>query len=412
MASDLDVFVRPDQVVEICRAGRAAVRRVGEPGESRHQPPDRLDRPPDLGVCQASFAARVRPESKLISNAQDGGVVTAMLLASLAAGEIDGAVVAREDPDHPWKGVPHLATTPGAIAEAVGSFYNQTMALACLDLASAGLPPDARIAVVGTTCETQGIRALQARRWRRDSSRADAVTLTIALLCTKSSTIASSCSASCGIPAASIWPEVGKVDVIHGRMVVADRGGVTMIDEPVKDFHGAALGLRRVRRLPRPSRRRVRRQCRQRGGYSSVMVRTEPAPVLSAAWVRARHRPDAAPQALGRLDRLDKKVAARTLQRPLDPDGPLFVDFEEHVAFYAGTDRAPVWRLWRPPQPAPTRRAPPLAPVGPSAAPVAPSTPSAAPVAPSAAPSRRARRAPPPSRRAPSRSLQSTSPRS
>lgn len=53
-----------------------------------------------------------------ILHAQDGGVVTAILLASLAAGEIDGAVVAREDPDHPWKGVPHLTTTPAEIEAA------------------------------------------------------------------------------------------------------------------------------------------------------------------------------------------------------------------------------------------------------------------------------------------------------
>ena len=80
----------------------------------------------------------------------------------------------------------HLATTPAEIRAAAGSFYNQTMALARLDLASAGLPSNARIAVVGTPCEIQGIRALQAREWRRGSSRVDAVALTIALLCTKS----------------------------------------------------------------------------------------------------------------------------------------------------------------------------------------------------------------------------------
>jgi len=304
------------------------------------------DPAPDLGLCKDSFAARVLPESKLRSNAQDGGVVTAMLLASLAAGEIDGAVVAREDPDHPWKGVPHLATTPDEIVQAAGSFYNQTMALACLDLDSAGLPPGARIAVVGTPCEIQGLRALQAREWRRGSSRVDAVTLTIALLCTKSfdyrKLMLGELRDSRGLDLA----EVGKVDVIHGRMVVEDRDGATMIDEPVKDFHGAALkGCDECADFLGRAADVAVGSVGSGAGYSSVIVRTEAG---AKAVLRLRPELDVvpieAPEALERLDRLDKKVAAKALQRPLDPDGPLFVDFEEHVALYAGTDRAPVWR--------------------------------------------------------------------
>jgi coenzyme F420 hydrogenase subunit beta len=43
------------------------------------------------------------------------------------------------------------------------------------------------------------------------------------------------------------------------------------------------------------------------------------------------------------LDALDKKIANRSLQRKLDPDAPLFIDFEEHVRSYEGTDRRPVF---------------------------------------------------------------------
>ena len=32
------------------------------------------------------------------------------------------------------------------------------------------------------------------------------------------------------------------------------------------------------------------------------------------------------------------------LERPFDPDGPLFIDFSEHVETYRDTDRAPVFR--------------------------------------------------------------------
>jgi len=304
------------------------------------------DPAPGLGLVINKVAARVRPGSTLsVVGAQDGGV-SAILLSTLAAGDIDGAVVAREDPDHSWKGVPLLATTAASIRERGGSYYNQTMALASLDLAAAGLDADAKVAIVGTPCEIQGIRALQARQWRRGRSNVDAVVLSIALLCTKSfdyrKLMLQALRDDRGIDLA----EVGKVDVIHGRLIVEDRVGANMVDEPIKDFHGAALMgcdecadfLGRAADISVGS-------VGSEAGYSSVLVRTEAgrrafdltAPELEISELSQ-------PDALLRLDKLDKKIARTTLQRELDPDGPLFVDFAEHVTFYGGTDRAPVWK--------------------------------------------------------------------
>jgi len=39
---------------------------------------------------------------------------------------------------------------------------------------------------------------------------------------------------------------------------------------------------------------------------------------------------------------VDKRIAFRSLERTFDPDAPLFVDYEDHVRDYAGTDRAAV----------------------------------------------------------------------
>jgi len=50
------------------------------------------------------------------------------------------------------------------------------------------------------------------------------------------------------------------------------------------------------------------------------------------------------PQALEKLDALDKKIAFEHLERPYDPDAPLFVDYAEHLDAYEGGDRAPVSR--------------------------------------------------------------------
>src|SRR4029450_9439452 len=149
-----------------------------------------------LGRVQETYTARVRPQ---LPGAQDGGVVSALLIALLEAGDLDGALLARESPAEPWKGEPFLATTPEQVIECAGSFYNQTLALAARDLTRTQLPPRPppapprprlrprpRIAGVRPPCGVEPIRAMQARPWTWGASRVDAVALTVALLCTKS----------------------------------------------------------------------------------------------------------------------------------------------------------------------------------------------------------------------------------
>ena len=300
-----------------------------------------------LGAVVATYAVRA---ARAPDGAQDGGVVSALLLAALAAGDIDGAVVSApsDDPDEPWKGVATVATTPEEIAAAAGSFYNQTMALAELDLSRYDLPQRPRLAVVGTPCEIQGIRAMQARRWPGGTGahRVDAVVLTVALLCTKSFDYEALMLRELRDRRGVDLDRVARIDVVHGRLMVEYRDGQMAVDEPVKDFHGAALKgcdecadfLGRTADLSVGSVGSL-------AGWSSVIVRTETGRL---AFERARPRLDVRalddPDALLRLDALDKRIAERSLQRKLDPDAPLFIDYAEHLSHYAGTDRAPVVR--------------------------------------------------------------------
>ena len=298
--------------------------------------------PNGLGQVRETYTARARPG---VPGAQDGGLVSAVLIGLLETGVIDGALVARESQTEPWKGEPYLARTPEEVVACAGSFYNQTMALAALDLKGHDdLPPRPRIAVVGTPCEVEAIRAMQARPWTWGAQRVDAVLLTIALLCTKSfnyeKLMVGEIQRQRGIP----LEKVGKVDVIHGKLLVEDRDGNTIVSEPVRDFHGAALKgcdecadfLGRAADISVGS-------VGSQEGWSSVLVRT---PVGHAAFERVRDRLELRDldrvEALHKLDALDKKVALRSLERPFDPSAPLFIDFEEHVRAYGGTDRAPV----------------------------------------------------------------------
>ena len=200
--------------------------------------------------------------------------------------------------------------------------------------------------MVGTPCEVEAIRAMQARPWTWGASRVDAVALTIALLCTKSfnyeKLMVEQIQRRRGIP----LEQVGKVDVIHGRMIVEDTGGRVLVDEPVRDFHGAALkGCDECADFLGHAADLSVGSVGSDDGWSSVLVRT---PTGRVAFERARDRLQLRDldrvEALHKLDTLDRRIATRSLERPFDPSAPLFIDFAEHVDRYAGTDRAPVVR--------------------------------------------------------------------
>jgi coenzyme F420 hydrogenase subunit beta len=278
--------------------------------------------------------------------AQDGGAVTALLTALLAQGAIDGALVSAPspDPEESWKGVPTIARTPAELRAASGSFYNQTMALASLDLSGYDLGPRPRIAVVGTPCEIEGLRAMQLRRWKTGAHKVEAVTLTIALMCTKSFDYEQLIRDELERRRHVDFERVSKIDITRGRLVVTYRDGAIAVDEPVKEFHGAALKgcdecadfLGRAADLAVGS-------VGSADGWTTLLVRSERG---REAIDRARgaldlRQIDDVP-ALLKLDRHDQRVAAEALQRPYATDDGLFISYEEHAKAYAGSDRAPV----------------------------------------------------------------------
>jgi coenzyme F420 hydrogenase subunit beta len=294
-----------------------------------------------IGRVHESFTAHVDP---MIEGAQDGGVVSALLISLLEEGEIDGALVARESATEPWKGEAFLATTPEEVRECAGSFYNQTLALGHVDFKGYDLPPNPRVAVVGTPCEIEGIKAMQARPWTWGSSRVEAITLTIALLCTKSFNYEKLMLEEVRDKRGVDLDNVGRVDVIRGKLIVEDKGGETIFEEPIRDFHGAALkGCDECADFMGHAADISVGSVGSAEGYSSVLIRTEEG---LAAWSYASEklstRPLDKPEALDKLDALDKRVAFKSLKRAFDPEAPLFIDYEEHLNNYAGTDRAPV----------------------------------------------------------------------
>jgi coenzyme F420 hydrogenase subunit beta len=300
-----------------------------------------LERANGLGPVREQYSAKVR---ETIEGQQDGGFVSALLIALLEAGEIDGALVARESAEEPWKGVAYLARTPDEVLACAGSFYNQTLALGHIDFKKYDLPPNPRIVLVGTPCEIQGLKAMQARPWTWGASKVDSIVLTIALLCTKSfnyeQLMLQEIQAKRGIDLAN----VSKVDIIRGKLYVYDNAGEVVIEEPIREFHGAALkGCDECADFLGHGADISVGSVGSEDGYSSVLVRSEAGQI---AFEQTRHlleiRELDRPEALKKLDALDKRIAFETLQRPFDPNGPLFIDYSEHLEHYQETDRAPV----------------------------------------------------------------------
>jgi coenzyme F420 hydrogenase subunit beta len=294
-----------------------------------------------MGRVEESYTARVRQR---IGGVQDGGFVSALLISLLEAGEIDGALLARASASERWKGEAFLATTPEEVRACAGSFYNQTLALGHVDFEDYDLPPNPRVAVVGTPCEIEGIKAMQARPWTWGSSKVEAITLTIALLCTKSFNYEKLMLEEIRDKRNVDLDSVGRVDVIRGKMIVQDLEGVTIFEEPIRDFHGAALkGCDECADFMGHAADISVGSVGSADGYSSVLLRSEEGlAAFDSVRDRLELRPLDKPQALDKLDGLDKRVAFKSLKRAFDPDAPLFIDYEEHLNDYAGTDRAPV----------------------------------------------------------------------
>ena len=294
------------------------------------------------------FSAKVEDDWR--ENAQDGGVVTSILSHLIESGEIDGALIATESEDEAWKAESFLATDHEELVENAGSFYNQTMALGNLDLDQwehklpDKEPEELSLAVVGTPCEIEGIRALQDFDWEYDSQEAGirAVDYRISLMCTKNFNHERLIGEQLE-EKRDIDPEdIGKLDVIEGEMRVYDNDHRMILAEDVTEFHDATLkGCDECADFTGYTSDITVGSVGSSDEYSSVLVRTEQG---MNAWETAEPDLDyhdlESRKAIGKLQSWDKKKAFDSLERPFDPDAPRFIDYTDHAENY-GTELNP-----------------------------------------------------------------------
>jgi coenzyme F420 hydrogenase subunit beta len=138
--------------------------------------------------------------------------------------------------------------------------------------------------------------------------------------------------------------DLAKIDIIRGKLYLYDEAGATLLEEPIRDFHGAALkGCDECADFLGVAADISVGSVGSADGYSSVLIWTEAGQrAFQQVAPRLEVRELDKPQSIEKLVELDKSVAFKSLKRPYDPDAPLFIDYEEHLRNYEGTDRAPV----------------------------------------------------------------------
>jgi coenzyme F420 hydrogenase subunit beta len=134
----------------------------------------------EFGVYKRHVLAQTT-DKNIMMNCQDGGVVTTLVTFALENGMIDGALLSGLDTEKPFCPVPVLATTPKEILECAGTRYTYSPNL--LAVKEALGQKRQSLAFVGTPCQIQAIRKMEASKLKRYVGR---IRFTIGLMCTES----------------------------------------------------------------------------------------------------------------------------------------------------------------------------------------------------------------------------------
>ena len=111
-----------------------------------------------LGPHQEIITAKAA-DNKVLSKAQDGGIVSAILIYALEENIIDGTIVAGPG-DEPWKPEPLVATTKKEILKGAGTKYTMCPNLSVIKEATREYGLE-KIGTVGTPCQVMGFRKMQ-----------------------------------------------------------------------------------------------------------------------------------------------------------------------------------------------------------------------------------------------------------
>jgi len=176
-------------------------------------------------------------DGKILKACQDGGVATALLAYALKIGQIDSAVVTEASKEKPFYPIPKLASTFAEVLESAGTKY--TCSPNTLLLTAACKQKKAKAAFVGTPCQIQAVRKMQAAGLTRQTG---CLEFLVGLMC-------SGCFTYEGLMENFIHREKG-VDLseikkmnIKGKLLVTTASGVIGVPlAEIKRYHQESCG--------------------------------------------------------------------------------------------------------------------------------------------------------------------------
>ncbi|MFX0081151.1 MAG: Coenzyme F420 hydrogenase/dehydrogenase, beta subunit C-terminal domain [Candidatus Hodarchaeota archaeon] len=166
-----------------------------------------------LGIFQKITVAR-SIDNNILNNAQNGGVVTALLINALNLGLIDGVIMANKDED--WRPKPIIARTPEEVIDAAGSIYAMIPTLSIYKKAVYDYEIE-NLGFVGLPCQIQAVRKFQL--WPPLSDKYGKFKLIIGLFCSSNYSYNSLYNIIHDLLGVSPR-EIKKLDVSHGKFIV------------------------------------------------------------------------------------------------------------------------------------------------------------------------------------------------
>ncbi len=188
-----------------------------------------------LGEHLGVFTAR-STERRILKAAQDGGIVSAVMIYGLEEGKFDGVIASVTDPDdpeEPWKPRPVVITDPDEVLEAAGTKYTYCPNVSVLKEAVRRYGCE-RVAMVGTPCQIRAVRKAQLLPVGMRHVP-DKIELLIGIICMENfpyEGLKTMVEQLCGV-----WMrEVAKMDIGKGKFwVYTDDGEVKTI--PIDETH-------------------------------------------------------------------------------------------------------------------------------------------------------------------------------
>jgi coenzyme F420 hydrogenase subunit beta len=137
----------------------------------------------DLGIVRESYVARSKND-QVLNVAQDGGVVTSLLMHAVELGMIDYAIGTARSSEDPWRPKPTIMKSWEQIRAAAGTKVTTGGSLSALAEAWVGYP-GSRFAFVGLPCQIQALRRILTSR-HGPRKYGESVELAIGLFCNNS----------------------------------------------------------------------------------------------------------------------------------------------------------------------------------------------------------------------------------